>query len=123
MKALVTQASSAIPVVPLYISILYKIMKEKGNHEGCIEQINRMYRERLYADSFETDEAGRLRLDDWEMADDIQNKINEIWPKINTQNINELSDFKGYQAEFLKLFGFGFENVDYEADVDHMIGF
>lgn len=122
MKALVTQASSAIPVVPLYISILYKIMKEKGTHEGCIEQIDRMYRERLYTDSYETDKDGRLRLDDLEMSEDIQEKVNEIWPKISTANINDLSDFKGYQAEFLKLFGFGFDNVDYEADVEHNIG-
>jgi len=121
MKALVTQASSAIPVVPLYISILYKVMKKNGTHEGCIEQINRMYRERLYTDSFETDEDGRLRLDDWEMSDDIQQEVNEIWPKIATENIYELSDFKGYQAEFLKLFGFGFDNVDYDADVDQLL--
>jgi enoyl-[acyl-carrier protein] reductase / trans-2-enoyl-CoA reductase (NAD+) len=120
MKALVTQASSAIPVVPLYISILYKIMKEKGTHEGCIEQINRMFRERLYSAKAETDADGRLRLDDWEMAADIQKKVDEIWPRIKTENINELSDFAGYQAVFLKLFGFGFNNVDYDADVDQM---
>jgi enoyl-[acyl-carrier protein] reductase/trans-2-enoyl-CoA reductase (NAD+) len=123
MKALVTQASSAIPVVPLYISILYKIMKEKGTHEGCIEQINRMYRDHLYADTFETDEAGRLRLDDLEMANDVQQKVNEIWPRISSENIYQLSDFKGYQEEFLKLFGFAFDNVDYEQDVEHNIAF
>lgn len=123
MKALVTQASSAIPVVPLYISILYKIMKAKGNHEGCIEQIDRMFRERLYSSGTETDNEGRLRLDDWEMADDIQAKIDGIWPKINTGNIHELSDFEGYKEEFLKLFGFGFEGVDYDADVDPVVRF
>jgi len=123
MKALVTQASSAIPVVPLYISILYKIMKEKGTHEGCIEQITRMFHERLYAVQTQTDEAGRLRLDDWEMTDEIQQKINEIWPVINTENLHDLSDFEGYRAEFLKLFGFGFKDVDYEADVDPDIRF
>lgn len=121
MKALVTQSSSAIPVVPLYISILYKIMKEKGTHEGCIEQINRMFRERLYTGNIPTDKDGRLRLDDWEMAEDVQTKVNEIWPKISTENLNELSDFKGYQEEFLKLFGFGFSNVDYDADVEYLL--
>lgn len=121
MKALVTQASSAIPVVPLYISILYKVMKQKRTHEGCIEQIDRMFRDRLYAESVATDTEGRLRLDDYEMAEDIQSEINEIWPGISTENIHELSDFKGYQSEFLKLFGFGFDNVDYDADVDHML--
>jgi len=121
MKGLVTQASSAIPVVPLYISILYKIMKAKGTHEGCIQQINRMFRERLYASSFETDKDGRLRLDDWEMAEDVQAQVDEIWPKIDTANIHELSDFAGYKEEFLKLFGFGFGDVDYDAEVDHNV--
>ncbi|MCB0282246.1 MAG: trans-2-enoyl-CoA reductase family protein [Calditrichae bacterium] len=123
MKALVTQASSAIPVVPLYISILYKIMKEKGTHEGCIEQIYRMYRDRLYTDEPQTDDDGRLRLDDLEMAKDIQAKVNEIWPRIKTENIHELSDFEGYRAEFLKLFGFGLAGVDYDADISPMVGF
>lgn len=123
MKALVTQASSAIPVVPLYISILYKIMKEAGNHEGCIEQIYRMYQNRLYALDIETDNEGRLRLDDWEMSKEIQDKVNEIWPLIKTENIHELSDFAGYKEEFLKLFGFGFEGVDYEADVNPIVTF
>lgn len=123
MKALVTQASSAIPVVPLYISILYKIMKEQGNHEGCIEQVNRLFRDRLYSQNFATDEDGRLRLDDWEMAKDVQKQVNEIWPKINTGNLHQLSDFEGYKKEFLKLFGFAFEEVDYDADVDPDVRF
>lgn len=121
MKALVTQASSAIPVVPLYISILYKVMKQKGTHEGCIEQIDRMFRDRLYVDPVSRDAEGRLRLDDYEMAEDVQSEINKIWPNISTENIYELSDFIGYQSEFLKLFGFGFDNVDYNADVNHML--
>lgn len=120
MKALVTQASSAIPVVPLYISILYKIMKEKGTHEGCIEQIYRMYKDRLYTKEARTDDAGRLRLDDLEMAKDVQEKVNKIWPEIKTENIHQLSDFDGYRAEFLRLFGFGLDGVDYEADVSPM---
>lgn len=123
MKALVTQASSAIPVVPLYISILYKIMKEKGTHEGCIEQIYRMFRDRLYAKTTETDNDGRLRLDDLEMAGDVQEKVNEIWPRIKTENIRELSDFDGYKTEFIKLFGFGFDSVNYDADISPLVTF
>jgi enoyl-[acyl-carrier protein] reductase/trans-2-enoyl-CoA reductase (NAD+) len=123
MKGLVTQASSAIPVVPLYISILYKIMKEKGTHEGCIEQINRLFRKKLYTTHIETDDEGRLRLDDWELSEDIQNRINEIWPVIKTENIHDLSDFSGYKKEFLKLFGFGFKNVNYNEDVNPVVMF
>jgi len=117
-KALVTQASSAIPVVPLYISILYKEMKAKGLHEGCIEQIQRLFTERMYADSCPVDEAGRIRIDDWEMRDDIQATVAEAWETISTESINDQSDFTGYQQEFLKLFGFGVDGVDYDADTD-----
>ncbi|MFP6899543.1 MAG: enoyl-ACP reductase FabV [Opitutales bacterium] len=118
-KAVVTQASSAIPVVPLYVSILFKLMKEAGTHEGCIEQIVRLFRDRLYADGeVLLDEEGRLRVDDWEMDPGIQQKVKEIWPRVMTENLNELTDFKGYRAEFLKLFGFGLESVDYEVEVD-----
>ncbi|KAA3615002.1 MAG: trans-2-enoyl-CoA reductase family protein [Calditrichaeota bacterium] len=123
MKALVTQASSAIPVVPLYISVLYKIMKAKGNHEGCIEQIDRMYRDRLYSGNPQVDKDGRLRLDDWEMEDDVQAKVNEVWPQVKTENINELTDFAGYKEEFLRLFGFGFDGVDYDEDVNPNVKF
>jgi enoyl-[acyl-carrier protein] reductase/trans-2-enoyl-CoA reductase (NAD+) len=120
-KALVTQASSAIPVVPLYISLLYKVMKADGSHEGCIEQIQRLFAERLAnGASLQLDEAGRVRLDDWEMRDRIQNAVSELWPKVNSENLAELSDIAGYRAEFLKLFGFGLPGVDYEADVDPM---
>jgi len=118
-KALVTQASSAIPVVPLYISLLYKVMKANDTHEGCIEQIQRLFADRLAGGaSLQLDEAGRVRLDDWEMRDGIQNAVAELWPKVTSENLAELSDIAGYRAEFLKLFGFGLPGVDYEAEVD-----
>lgn len=117
-KALVTQASSAIPVVPLYISILYKIMKEKGLHEGCIEQIQRLFR-RLYEESpTPVDSERRIRVDDWEMRPDIQQAVAEVWPEIGTDNLMELSDMEGYRTEFLKLFGFGLPGVDYDAETE-----
>ncbi len=116
-KALVTQASSAIPVVPLYISILYKIMKAKDLHEGCIEQAHRLFAERLYnGASLQLDADGRIRIDDWEMRDDIQREVEEIWPRVTTENLEQLTDIAGYRAEFLKLFGFGFPGIDYEAE-------
>lgn len=118
-KALVTQASSAIPVVPLYISLLYKVMKEAGNHEGCIEQIQRLFTDHLANGGEPTlDEKKRIRIDDWEMQDNIQSAVGDSWEKITTENLSELSDFSGYKTEFLKLFGFGLEGVDYEADTD-----
>jgi enoyl-[acyl-carrier protein] reductase/trans-2-enoyl-CoA reductase (NAD+) len=116
-KALVTQASSAIPVVPLYISILYKIMKEKGLHEGCIEQIQRLYATQLANGKQPAlDANGRIRIDDWEMKPEIQAAVSAIWPTVTTENLRQLTDFAGYQREFLKLFGFGLPGVDYEAD-------
>ena len=117
-KALVTQASSAIPVVPLYISLLYQVMKEKGNHEGCIEQITRLFNDHLAAEGGpgQLDEAGRIRIDDWEMADDVQAAVLSAWEAVTTENLDSLSDFAGYKAEFLRLFGFGLDGVDYEAD-------
>jgi enoyl-[acyl-carrier protein] reductase/trans-2-enoyl-CoA reductase (NAD+) len=121
-KALVTQASSAIPVVPLYISLLYKVMKEKGLHEGCIEQINRLFRTQLYGGSRpQPDAEGRLRVDDWEMRPDVQDAVAALWPQVTTENIEEISDIAGYREEFLKLFGFGFPNVDYDAEVDPVV--
>lgn len=118
-KALVTQASSAIPIVPLYISLLYKVMKEKGLHEGCIEQVQRLFAERLAnGASAQLDEKGRVRIDDWEMRDDIQRAVAELWPKVTTENLAELSDIAGYRAEFLRLFGFGMPGVDYDAEAD-----
>ncbi len=115
-KALVTQASSAIPVVPLYISLLYKVMKAQGTHEDCIEQMDRLFRERLT--SPQPDEVGRIRLDDWEMDAKVQQPVIENWAKVDTENLKELADFDGYQKSFLKLFGFGLEGVDYDADTD-----
>lgn len=118
-KALVTQASSAIPVVPLYISLLYKIMKEKGTHEGCIEQMHRLFADHYCAENGPTlDDKGRIRIDDWEMADDVQAAVAELWPKVSTENLREMTDFDSYQSEFLKLFGFGLDGVDYESDVE-----
>jgi enoyl-[acyl-carrier protein] reductase / trans-2-enoyl-CoA reductase (NAD+) len=118
-KALVTQASSAIPVVPLYISLLYKVMKEKGLHEGCIEQIVRLFRTQLYDGSHpQPDAEGRLRIDDWEMRPDVQEAVAALWSQVTTENIEQISDIAGYRAEFLKLFGFGLPGVDYEAEVD-----
>jgi enoyl-[acyl-carrier protein] reductase/trans-2-enoyl-CoA reductase (NAD+) len=118
-KALVTQASSAIPVVPLYISVLYKIMKAQGTHEGCIEQIQRLFATQMYNGSaLNFDEGGRVRLDDLEMRPDVQRQITEIWPQVTTESLRSLTDIDGYRVEFLKLFGFGLAGVDYEADVE-----
>lgn len=117
-KALVTQASSAIPVVPLYISLLYKVMKAEGTHEDCMEQMDRLFRERLYNGNPQPDEAGRIRVDDWEMAPAVQELVGQRWAEVNTENFAELGDFEGYQSSFLRLFGFGLAGVDYDADVD-----
>ena len=117
-KALVTQASSAIPVVPLYISILYKAMKAAGNHEECAEQMDRLFRERLNSPTPAVDGAGRIRLDDWEMADALQNLLADRWASVTTENLAELADFAGYQESFQRLFGFGLPGVDYSANVD-----
>ena len=120
-KALVTQASSAIPVIPLYISLLYKIMKAEGVHEGCIEQIQRLFSERLYAGKdVPTDEQGRIRIDDWEMREDIQEKVKALWATATTENLPEIGDLAGYKQDFLNLFGFGFEGVDYNAEANEM---
>ncbi|WP_438966525.1 enoyl-ACP reductase FabV [Flavobacterium sp.] len=122
-KALVTQASSAIPVIPLYISLLYKIMKAEGIHEGCIEQMQRLYSERLYNDSeIPLDDKGRIRIDDWEMRADVQEKIAKLWEESTTENLIELGDLEGYKQDFLNLFGFGFKEVDYLTDTNEMIG-
>jgi len=119
-KAVVTQASSAIPVVPLYISMLFKVMRELGTHEGCIEQTNRLFKDRLYGEnaSLDLDDVGRIRLDDWEMAPEVQQKVMELWPQVNSGNLLGLTNFAEYQDEFLRLFGFGLSGVDYELDVD-----
>ncbi|MBP4137907.1 enoyl-ACP reductase FabV [Flavobacterium geliluteum] len=122
-KALVTQASSAIPVIPLYISLLYKIMKAEGIHEGCIEQIQRLFKDRLYSGSdVATDEKGRIRIDDWEMRDDVQAKVAQLWLEATTETLPAIGDLAGYKNDFLNLFGFAFEGVDYEADTSELVG-
>jgi enoyl-[acyl-carrier protein] reductase/trans-2-enoyl-CoA reductase (NAD+) len=121
-KALVTQASSAIPVVPLYISLLYRIMKAEGLHEGCIEQIQRLFAERLAnGASPQLDPEGRIRIDDLEMRPEIQQAVEKDWPSVTTENLSALTDIAGYRKEFLHLFGFGFEGVDYEAETNPLV--
>jgi enoyl-[acyl-carrier protein] reductase/trans-2-enoyl-CoA reductase (NAD+) len=118
-KALVTQASSAIPVVPLYIAILYRIMKAAGTHEGCIEQIQRLFATQMYHGATPRfDEAGRVRIDDWEMRPEIQSAVRELWPTITTENLAAETDIAGYRREFLKLFGFGLPGIDYDAETE-----
>lgn len=117
-KALVTQSSSAIPVVPLYISLLYKAMKEEGLHEGCIQQMQRLFVEKL--PKKEVDDMGQLRLDDYEMQDKVQSKVTQAWEQVTTENISELGDVEGYWEDFYQMFGFHYDNVDYSADVDIM---
>jgi enoyl-[acyl-carrier protein] reductase / trans-2-enoyl-CoA reductase (NAD+) len=116
-KAVVTQASSAIPAVPLYTSILFKVMKAKGIHEDCIEQMRRMLCEKLYVSSPVTDECGRIRLDDLELQSDVQKEVSRIWDAIDDSNLNDLADIDGYWNDFYRLFGFGINDVDYAADV------
>ena len=121
-KALVTQASSAIPVIPLYISLLYKIMKAEGTHEGCIEQIQRLFSARLYTNGvIPVDEKGRIRIDDWEMNDEVQKEVAELWKGATTENLTSIGDLAGYKSDFLNLFGFGFDGVDYAAEANEMV--
>ncbi|MEI6284742.1 MAG: enoyl-ACP reductase FabV, partial [Opitutae bacterium] len=118
-KAVVTQASSAIPVVPLYVSLLFKIMKAKGNHEGCIEQIQRLFEKQMYnGECLNFDEKGRVRIDDWEMMPEIQKAVFDIWPLVTTETLDQYGDFAGYQSDFLKNFGFGLAGVDYDAPTE-----
>ena len=128
LKSVVTQASAAIPVMPLYIAMVYKVMKEKGLHEGTIDQLNRLFGEQLYSaqgqgGGFDTDEAGRLRLDDWELRDDVQQACKDLWPKVTSENLFEITDYAGYKHDFLKLFGFERDDVDYDADVNPDVTF
>lgn len=121
-KALVTQASSAIPVIPLYISLLYKTMKEKGIHEGCIEQIQRLFSERLYTEGLvATDEKGRIRIDDLEMREDVQAKVTELWKDATTETLAALGDLEGYRTDFYQLFGFDVADVNYDADTEEVV--
>ena len=118
LKAVVTQASSAIPMMPLYLSLLFKVMKEKGTHEGCIEQIHGLFQDSLYGDAPHLDEAGRLRTDYKELDADVQDRVRRLWDQVTTENLDTLTDFAGYKTEFLRLFGFEIDGVDYEADVN-----
>jgi enoyl-[acyl-carrier protein] reductase/trans-2-enoyl-CoA reductase (NAD+) len=121
-KALVTQASSAIPIIPLYMSLLFKVMKADGSHEGCIEQIQRLFADRLYNGSpVPTDEQGRIRIDDWEMKDAIQNGVATLWNEVTTENLSSLGDLEGYRKDFMRLFGFEVEGVNYEEDVNEVV--
>ncbi len=123
MKSVITQASSAIPVMPLYISMVFKVMRNMGLHEVPIDQLNRMFRTRINQKNIETDDKGRIRMDDWELRDDVQQACRDLWPKITTENLRELTDYQEYKDEFLNLFGFGCSDVDYDADVNPEINF
>ena len=118
LKAVVTQASSAIPVMPLYLALLFKVMKGEGTHEGCIEQIFRLFKDKLYGSESSFDSEGRLRVDDKELAPHVQRKVEELWECINSENLDEKTDIKGYKKEFMNLFGFEVDGVDYNAEVD-----
>jgi len=121
-KALVTQASSAIPVIPLYISLLYKVMKEEGIHEGCIEQIQRLFEQRLYTGgTIQTDEKGRVRIDDWEMRPDVQAKVDALWKDADSDSLTSIGDLAGYRTDFMNLFGFEVPGVTYGTEVDEMV--
>ena len=119
MKSIVTQASAAIPVIPLYVSVVFRVMKQQGLHEGAIEQMQRLFREQLYRDdgrAAQLDEAGRLRLDDRELGAGVQQACKELWPRVDARNFMEITDYAGYKRDFLKLFGFAREDLDYEAN-------
>jgi len=125
LKSVVTQASSAIPVMPLYISMAFKVMKEKGIHEGCMEQVYRLFSSKLFTEQTDiaTDDKNRFRLDDWELRDDVQQECHQIWEKITTENLFELTDYQSYKKEFLQLFGFEVTGVDYDAEVNTLVDF
>jgi enoyl-[acyl-carrier protein] reductase/trans-2-enoyl-CoA reductase (NAD+) len=123
LKAIVSQASSAIPVVPLYASLLFKVMKEAGTHENIIQHIYRLFATQLAEGAqMNLDDAGRIRVDDWELAPEIQDEVRRRWPLVTTENLAELADLEGFREDFLKIFGFGFDGVDYEADQDPTLG-
>lgn len=125
LKSVVTQASSAIPVMPLYISMVFKVMKEHGLHEGCMEQVFRLFSTQLYngGNEVNVDDKNRFRLDDWELREDIQQACRDIWPQVTTENLFDLTDYESYKQEFLQLFGFEVDGVDYEADVNTLVDF
>ena len=118
-KALVTRSSAVIPVVPLYIALLFRVMKEKGIHEGCIEQMYRLLSDRLYGKGdVPVDDQGRIRVDDWEMREDVQQAVSDLWDQVNSGNVSELSDIKGFREDYLKLHGFAIDGIDYDKEVD-----
>lgn len=121
LKAVVTQASSAIPVMPLYLALLFKVMKSDGSHEGCIEQVYGLFKNSLYGAEPIRDEEGRLRADGLEMRPEIQDAVAKMWEAVSTENLLETTDFAGYKREFLRLFGFEIDGVDYDADVDPVV--
>jgi enoyl-[acyl-carrier protein] reductase / trans-2-enoyl-CoA reductase (NAD+) len=121
LKAVVTQASAAIPVMPIYLALLFKVMKQEGTHEGCIEQIHRLFAECLYGATPRSDAEGRYRVDDREVQPRVQDAVARLWSEVTTENLDQISDFRGFRAEFIKLFGFGVEGVDYAADVDAQV--
>lgn len=121
LKAVVTQASSAIPIMPLYLSLLFKVMKADGSQEGCIEQLYRLFTECLYTETPRLDDEGRTRVDELELRPEIQDQVEALWRQVTTENLHELTDFAGYRAEFMRLFGFGIDSVDYEADVNPVV--
>jgi len=121
LKAVVTQASSAIPIMPLYLAILFKVMKEGGTHEGCIEQIQRLFKECLYSANPRKDNADRFRVDELELSPEVQSKVEAIWPEVTEENLLETTDFKGYKDEFLRLFGFGVKGIDYDAETSSLV--
>jgi enoyl-[acyl-carrier protein] reductase / trans-2-enoyl-CoA reductase (NAD+) len=122
LKAVVTQASSAIPVVPLYASLLFRVMKDANVHENCIEHIDRLFRSQIYDGvPLRLDDAGRIRMDDWELAESIQQETKRRWAVATTENLPRLGDLEGFRADFLKIFGFGFPGVDYDEDLDPAI--
>jgi enoyl-[acyl-carrier protein] reductase/trans-2-enoyl-CoA reductase (NAD+) len=117
-KALVTRASAVIPVVPLYLSLLFKVMKQKDIHEGTIEQMYRLFSQRLYGADLQLDDKGRIRMDDWELREDVQSAVDQLWPQVTSDNVRELGDLDGYNRDFLGIHGFGRDDIDYEADID-----
>lgn len=121
LKAVVTQASAAIPAMPIYLALLFKVMKEQGTHEGCIEQIDGLFRDSLYRTAPYLDDEGRLRADGKELDPATQDAVAKLWEGISTETLRQLSDFDGYKREFMQLFGFEVDGVDYEADVNHKI--
>lgn len=126
LKSVVTQASSAIPVMPLYLAMVFRIMREQGLHEGCMQQIHRMFSTQLFKDDNSapaTDDSNRLRLDDWELKEEVQEECRKLWPQVTTENLFDVTDYQLYKDEFLKLFGFGLDGVDYEADVSPLVDF